>query len=137
MAVHDDFSAGGVVSTEDGGVVVFGTRFARGERAVGLPKRHPEPAKTSIDTALREVREETELEVEHRDAVREEIDYRFNSSAGDRVRRRVLFYPLQAKGGVTSAHDGEIGAVLVLSLAVALTTLTHEPQRDLVRAFSR
>ncbi|MDH3499967.1 MAG: NUDIX domain-containing protein [Acidimicrobiia bacterium] len=134
MAVRDDFSAGGVATTETGDVVVVVTSNENGGPVLGLPKGHPEHDETALDAALREVREETGLDVVPiNGSVYEDTEYWFNTDDGDQVHKRVRFFAMRVVGGDTADHDDEVETVRVLSVAEALAELTYDTERDVVR----
>ena len=60
-----DFSAGGVVVRDtDVIVIVPRRRGAQGDEVLGLPKGHLDGDETEVEAAIREVREETGVEVD-------------------------------------------------------------------------
>ena len=77
----------------------------------GLPKGTPEPGESEVQTALREVREETGLEVESQGRIGS-INYWFADSKQDvRFNKTVHFYLMLPTGGDLSLHDDEFDAV--------------------------
>lgn len=135
MADREDFSAGGVATTNSGDVVVVVTSNPNGGPVVGLPKGHPEHEETPLDAALREVREETGLDVVPiNGAVYEDTEYWFNADNGEHVHKRVRFFGMRVVGGDIDDHDHEVEAVRVLSIPEALVQLTYDTERHVVRA---
>ena len=109
----------------------------------GLPKGTPEPGETRAQTALREVREETGLEVVIDDYIGE-IEYTFPfPNDGIRVEepedgqvighKTVLFYLMSAIGGSTDHHDHEFDDVRWFPADAALTSLRYENEAGIVR----
>jgi 8-oxo-dGTP pyrophosphatase MutT (NUDIX family) len=91
----------------------------------GLPKGTPNPGETVEQTALREVREETGLEVEI-EAKIEAIEYWFVRPAIDtRFHKFVHFYLMRPTGGDTSQHDHEHDVVEWLPLEQAKALMTY------------
>ena len=97
-----------------------------------LPKGTPDPGETLEQTALRETREETGLEVELRYPL-ESISYWFvRAPDGVRCFKRVHFYLMAAVGGSTSAHDPEFDLVQWFSGEEALQNMTYANERRVV-----
>jgi 8-oxo-dGTP pyrophosphatase MutT (NUDIX family) len=119
-----DFSAGGVVVRGDqlAAIVPF-KRGPDGQRVLGLPKGHPEPGESTEQAALREVREETGLEVE---------------LLAQPVEKTVAFDLMRFVAGSLADHDHEIEEARWISLAEAERALTFEGEREIARrALSR
>jgi 8-oxo-dGTP pyrophosphatase MutT (NUDIX family) len=104
-------SAGGVVLAElrpDAPVALVAHRSIRGNLQWTLPKGAQEPGETVADTALREVREETGLEVELVGPL-ETIDYWFVwAPEQTRYHKFVHYFLMRAVGGDFSRHDSEM-----------------------------
>ena len=130
MRVEEHFSAGGVVYRVVSGQmdVVLCGRDA--PPLWGLPKGTPDAEETPEETALREVKEETGLEVVLEDDLGE-IEYWF-STPDARVHKRVQFFLMTATGGSTEAHDPEFDRVSWFPVGPALKTLTHAEEVDVV-----
>ena len=101
-------SAGGLVIRVENGrpELVLGRRRRERDGYVwSLPKGTPEEGETREETAVREVREETGLEVKilsYYDA----IFYAF-SRAGERIEKTVYYYIMEATGGSFENFDHE------------------------------
>jgi 8-oxo-dGTP pyrophosphatase MutT (NUDIX family) len=104
-------SAGGVVLAElrtDGPVALVAHRSVRGNLQWTLPKGAQEPGESVEETALREVREETGLEVELVGPL-DTIDYWFVwAPERTRYHKFVHYFLMRATGGDFSAHDQEM-----------------------------
>ena len=61
-----EFSAGGVVMNDDHEIIVIvpTRRAADGSKVLALPKGHPDGEESSLQAALREVREEAGVQAE-------------------------------------------------------------------------
>ena len=125
-------SAGGVVLRKgrDGDEVVLCGR--RDPVRWALPKGTPDPGETREQTALREVREETGLDVE---IVRrlDSIQYWFlRASDGARCHKTVHYYLMAPTGGDTSRHDDEFDFVAWFPLPRAIATMTYPNEARIV-----
>lgn len=135
LPVRDAVSAGGVVWRKgDHGIqVVLCGRTA--ERLWVLPKGTPDAGETLEETALREVTEETGLQVR---ALRPltTIDYWF-ASGGARVHKRVHHWLMEPAGGDVALHDHEFDVVEWVDIDEALARLTYENERRVVAEAAR
>src|SRR5690606_17061881 len=97
-------SAGGVVFRrgEDGIEIVLVGRTA--ENLWALPKGTPDEGESIEETALREVREETGLEVRIVEPLGE-IRYRFGDRDGRMVDKVVYHFLMEPVGGDVALHD--------------------------------
>jgi 8-oxo-dGTP diphosphatase len=124
---------GGVVTDSRGRVALIRTINLQGAPVWGLPKGHPKPGELPLAAALREVREETGLEVT---AVGDQpaagIDYWFVARDGERVHKRVDFYRMEAVGGDPSEHDDEVEEVALLDHAAARARLTYPNEQGVL-----
>jgi 8-oxo-dGTP pyrophosphatase MutT (NUDIX family) len=104
-------SAGGVVLAEprpDAPVALVAHRSIRGSLQWTLPKGAQEDNETVTETALREVREETGLEVELIGAL-DTIDYWFVwAPERTRYHKFVHYFLMRAVGGDFGDHDHEM-----------------------------
>ena len=127
------FSAGGVVIRHghDGPELVLGLR--RGERrhpTWSLPKGTPDGDETPEETALREVNEETGLEVRILGTIGD-IHYRFVRD-GCRIDKTVHYYLMEATGGDLADHDHEFDVVRWVPVGEAEELMRVPTERDIV-----
>ena len=127
-------SAGGVVYRFDRSgqlqVAICGLRYPESWR---LPKGTPDPGETQRQTALREVREETGLNVEPQEYI-DNIDYWFvRAQDGVRCHKVVHFYLMKPVGGDLDSHDHEFDFVKWAPVEEACESLTYESEVDIVR----
>ena len=126
-------SAGGIVVRFEDGIpsLVIGAR--RRERDVvtwTLPKGTPNPGESREQTALREVGEETGLEVRITDVL-DSIEYWF-VQRGIRIHKTVHYYLMEPTGGALDQHDHEFDDVRWVRFDEAPGFLTFETERALV-----
>ncbi len=127
-------SAGGVVYRTDTVGRVEVIICGRAYPAIwGLPKGTPDAGETEEQTALREVREETGLEVVTEDYI-DSIDYWFvRAGDGARCHKVVHFYLMRSVGGDVSQHDHEFDFVRWARTDDACESLTHDNEVDIVQ----
>ena len=126
-------SAGGIVIRYDGGqpwLVIGSRRRERDGRTWTLPKGTPNAGESREETALREVNEETGLEVRITGPL-DDIVYWFVQS-GTRIHKTVHYFLMEPVGGDLSQHDHEFDEVRWISFDEAATMLTFETERTLV-----
>jgi len=126
-------SAGGIVIRFRNGapqLVVGRRRRERDGMTWTLPKGTPDGDETTEQTALREVAEETGLEVR---IVRrfDSIQYAF-TQGGRRIHKTVHYFLMQPSGGDLGRHDHEFDEVRWIGFDEASTLLTFETERALV-----
>lgn len=95
-----------------------------------LPKGTPNPGETIEQTALREVTEETGLEVRITGPL-DSISYTF-VERGVRIHKTVHYFLMEPTGGDLARHDHEFEAVRWVDLADAGGLLTFATERALV-----
>jgi len=126
-------SAGGIVIRYDSGqpwLVVGSRRRERDGRTWTLPKGTPNPGESREETALREVEEETGLEVRITGPL-DDIVYWFVQS-GTRIHKTVHYFMMEPVGGDLANHDHEFEEVRWITFDAAATMLTFETERNLV-----
>jgi 8-oxo-dGTP pyrophosphatase MutT (NUDIX family) len=126
-------SAGGVVVSAQNSApsLVVGMR-RRGRDAVTwtLPKGTPDPGETIEETALREVGEETGLEVRIVGQL-PSIEYAFVQD-GTRIHKTVHYFLMEPTGGDLARHDAEFERVRWVPFEEAGTLLSFATERELV-----
>jgi 8-oxo-dGTP pyrophosphatase MutT (NUDIX family) len=127
MSTETEVSYGGVV-VRGGDVIVIVPRGRR--RVLGLPKGGQNPGESPEQTAAREVREETGVNV----AVREplgDVQYWYRRG-GRRVFKTVHFYLCDYVSGSTADHDHEVDEARWIPLEEARTALSYPAERRLI-----
>ena len=126
-------SAGGIVVRYQGETPQLVVGCRRRDRDIvtwTLPKGTPDPGETREQTAVREVREETGLEVQIRRPL-DSIEYTF-VQRGTRIHKTVHYYLMDETGGDLDAHDHEFESVRWIDFDEAQGLLTFETERALV-----
>jgi 8-oxo-dGTP pyrophosphatase MutT (NUDIX family) len=126
-------SAGGIVVRHQSGLpwlVVGRRRRERDGRTWTLPKGTPDAGESREQTALREVREETGLEVRITGPL-DSIEYWFVQS-GTRIHKTVHYFMMEPVGGDLAAHDHEFDEVRWIPFKDSASVLTFETERALV-----
>jgi 8-oxo-dGTP pyrophosphatase MutT (NUDIX family) len=126
-------SAGGIVvrAEREGRFLVVGMRRRDRESVTwALPKGTPAAGETLEQTALREVAEETGLEVRITGPL-PSIDYTF-TQAGTHIHKTVHYFLMEPVGGDLSRHDHEFERVRWVRFDDAAGLLTFPTERALV-----
>ena len=131
---ENHLSCGGVVfKNEDNEIqIVICGRQQEGEWLWGLPKGTPNPHETNKETAIREVTEETGLQVSTKTLIGS-INYSF-IRVSDQVlcHKIVYFYLMEAIGGSFEDHDHEFDEVKWVGATECLQVLTHQNEINMV-----
>ena len=111
--------------------IVLGRRYRPRDGVTWtLPKGTPIAGEALEETAIREVSEETGLEVRIVEPVGP-IEYRF-FQGGTRIHKTVHYFLMQATGGDLAGHDREFLEVRWVPWSEALRLMTFETERDVV-----
>src|SRR5918999_2000508 len=132
---------GTLTETSYGGVAVRGsdvlviTPVGR-RRITALPKGGANRGESPEQTAGREVREETGINVTVKEPLGD-VEYWYRRG-GRRVFKTVHYYLCEFVSGSTDDHDHEVDDARWISLVEARTTLTYPGERELIeRALSK
>jgi 8-oxo-dGTP pyrophosphatase MutT (NUDIX family) len=123
-------SAGGVVHRRVGDRTEFLLVHRRSPRLWALPKGTPDAGETIEETARRETREETGIDVEIEASLRS-IRY-FFVRGRTRFHKTVHFFLMRPIGGAIEDHDAEFDEVRWTDAEEALAILTHATERSVV-----
>jgi 8-oxo-dGTP pyrophosphatase MutT (NUDIX family) len=126
-------SAGGIVVRFEGDTPQLVVGCRRRDRDIvtwTLPKGTPNPGETREQTAIREVGEETGLEVQISRPL-ESIEYWF-VQGGTRIHKTVHYFLMDETGGDLGQHDHEFESVRWVAFDEAQHLLTFETERALV-----
>lgn len=113
-------------------VVIVPTRLAGdGSRVLALPKGHVDPGESPLQAATREILEETGVFAE---PVCELGESRYWYRRDRRtVPKTVTFYLFAYVSGDTADHDDEVLEARWIDLREALTELSYEGEREMIR----
>jgi 8-oxo-dGTP pyrophosphatase MutT (NUDIX family) len=126
-------SCGGIIVRQvgDSREIVLGRRTREGDRVTwSLPKGTPDKNESAEQTALREVNEETGLEVRIVAPVGP-IQY-FFTQRGKRIHKTVHYYLMEATGGDMANHDHEFDEVVWVSIVEAQALMSFPTEREIV-----
>lgn len=98
-----------------------------------FPKGHVEADETEVETALREVKEETGLTIELFDGFREQVAY----SPRPGIRKEVVYFLGFARDSRTTRQEEEISEIRWINLDQTYHFLTYENDRRLVQSAKR
>jgi 8-oxo-dGTP pyrophosphatase MutT (NUDIX family) len=123
-------SAGGVVHRSEGERVEILLVHRRSPLLWALPKGTPDSGESIEETALRETREETGIQVEIESPLGS-ISYFF---VRDRIRfhKMVHFFLMSPVGGSIDQHDHEFDEVRWFQLEEALEIMSYPTEREVV-----
>lgn len=127
---RDATAAGGVVLRHGDRGVEVAVLGRLNDGSWVFPKGTPADGESVEETALREVREETGLEVRILRPLGP-MTYSF-AARGERVYKTVHFFLMEATGGDTSLHDAEYDEVRWVTIPEARRMLTFDTYRDVL-----
>lgn len=130
--MREAMSAGGVVYRRDGGQIEIVLVARPRHQLWALPKGTPEPGETIEETAIREVIEETGLQVQIEREIGS-INYWYAIAEEKvRVHKVVHHYLMTPTGGDVSLHDHEYDVVDWFDIHEALTRMSYQNERTIV-----
>ncbi|MDQ3792059.1 MAG: NUDIX domain-containing protein [Actinomycetota bacterium] len=112
-------------------IALASRRTKKGALAWGLPKGLVETGEEPPQTAVREVEEETGLVAEVRESLGD-ISYWYVWD-GERVRKKVFFFLMEAVGGDVSRHDHEMEEVRWFPLPGAERRASYRGEQDVIK----
>lgn len=95
----------------------------------GFPKGHVEEGETEVETAIREIKEETNLDVEINETKR--FVERYSPAVG--VEKDVVFFVAKKTGGDIKVQEEEVKATEWLYPNEAMERLTYETSKNILR----
>lgn len=94
----------------------------------GFPKGHVEDGETEVETAIREIKEETNLDVE----INEKFRYVESYSPKEDVEKDVVFFVAKKIGGEIVAQEDEVQKIVWVSYEEAMDRLTFESSKNVL-----
>lgn len=129
--IHEKSCGAVVWARMDGGVQYLMVQMRKGH--VDFPKGHMEPGEDELQTAAREIWEETGLTVELDPGFRTVIAY--SPYAG--CLKDVVYFIARAGDTETTPQPEEISSLHWAPYEAALTQLTYDSARDILKAAHR
>ena len=124
-------SCGAVVFTQDSGSIRYVIIKSR-TGTYGFPKGHVESGESELETARREVREETGLEVEFKSDFRATDSYCFK--IGDKeISKEVVYFLASFSEQTPVPQESEISGIYILGYEDTLSLLQFEGARRILR----
>ncbi len=125
-----EYSCGAVVFTRENGIVQYVIIQSK-EGFYGFPKGHMEGAESEEATALREIREETGLEVALIDGFRAVDTHPFTKNGETRL-KHVVYFLAEFAGQTPKAQESELDGIGLMDYETALGALQFESARRLL-----
>lgn len=125
-----EISCGVVACRNEGGQLHYLLIRARNGE-YGFPKGHMEPGETEHETAIRELKEETNAEVRLVDGFRRQIEYPLPRKR-DTMKRSVYFLG-ECTSQALICQECEVADAMFLPLEKALELLTFEETKAILR----
>ena len=129
--MNQEKSCGAVVFTRRGGEILF-VIVQEAAGAYSFPKGHVEGNETEMQTAFREVREETGLCPEFLPGFRETDEYELREKPG--TRKQVVYFLSEYGDKTLVPRQGEIKRILLLPYMEAWQLFEHESTRRVLAA---
>lgn len=95
----------------------------------GFPKGHVENNETEIETAIREIKEETNLDVE----INEKFRYVETYSPKENVTKDVVFFVAKKIGGDVKPQEEEVSEIKWVSPKEALELVSYESSKIVMK----
>lgn len=118
-------SCGAVVFARDKGEIKFVIIESR-QGIFGFPKGHMEAGEAESETALREIKEETGLDVEIIDGFKTTSEHTFIHSDGSERLKNVVYFLAEAKNTEFYRQESEISSIKLMTYAEAIDSFQYE-----------
>tara|TARA_B100001123_G_C14573401_1_gene735174 strand:- start:64 stop:483 length:420 start_codon:yes stop_codon:yes gene_type:complete len=129
--IYDRISAGGLVYKKCNNKIYFVLCYKTKTNRWHLPKGTKELNESICNTALREVNEETGLEVKIKIFL-SDIYYKFTDNYNNKLNKKVTFYIMEAIGGDFEKHDKEFDKIIWADSNEAIKLLKYTNEKELV-----
>lgn len=96
----------------------------------GFPKGHVENGETEMQTAIREVKEETNIDVEIQSERKFKEEYIIVDTG---IQKEVIYFIAKPIGGNIKPQEAEINTIKWLTFNEAIETLTYEDSKKVLR----
>ena len=126
-----EYSCGAIVFTRRSGQILY-VIVQELAGAYSFPKGHMEGNETEIETARREVFEETGLQPDFLDGFRVQDEYALREKPG--TKKRVTYFLAEFRDEALIPREGEIRRIQLLPYEDALGLFEHENTRRLFTA---
>jgi len=123
-------SCGAVVFNREHGLLRYVIIKSR-SGIYGFPKGHVEGDETEKQTALREIAEETGLNVNIADGFRY-VDTHFFNRKGERIRKRIVYFLAEYSDQTPTAQESEVKEVQLLDYKSAMDLFQFESSRRIL-----
>ena len=94
----------------------------------GLPKGHVEEGESEVETAIREVKEETNIDVN----INKNFRYTEKYSPKENVMKEVVYFLAQNKNNIKKAQKEEVSDVKWFKYEEALKTITYDNSKKIL-----
>ena len=125
-------SCGAIVFTKENGALQYVIIQSK-EGYYGFPKGHAEDGETEIDTAHREVREETGLTVQLLDGFRYEDSHPFEKGGETRI-KHIVYFLAEYSGQTLIAQESELNSISLMDFDTAMAAFQFENSRQILMA---
>ena len=125
-------SCGAVVFTREGGTVKY-VIIRSPEGFYGYPKGHMEPGETEEQTALREIKEETGLDVTLLEGFRTEDSHALVREGRPDVTKQIVYFLAEYTGQVLRAQEGEVTEIRLMTYDEAMAAFQFESSRRILQ----
>ena len=125
-------SCGAVVFTREEGVVKY-VIICSTEGFYGYPKGHVEAGETEEQTALREIKEETGLEVTLLSDFRTEDSHALVREDRPDVMKHIVYFLAEYSGQQLQAQDSEVSRIALMTYEEAMDSFQFESSRRILR----
>ena len=129
--IYDRISAGGLVYKKINNIIYFVLCYKKKTNRWHLPKGTQELNESIYNTAIREVEEETGLEVKIKTFL-SDIYYKFTDTRNNILNKKVTFYIMEAIGGCFEKHDKEFDKIIWADSNEAIKLLNYTNEKELV-----